>query len=218
MEQETLWWEEETGQLLSVVCRNCPEPHFQRRAAELLHIGCCAYEPVFTLFEIYKMVAAGESHFFMKQVYNNPQNTIYEYEIIAGAFIHPLFYERISEDLESPAEKYERLKQSPPTVYQAVDERLAYAVCQFFVDGKGCGLDARFKTSICRSFICGAIEDRLPEKERRQLATWQRTIRDEAELFHRKYRAVFQEKGWTLRKNVEEIVQYFEQLSKEENK
>jgi hypothetical protein len=215
MKYGTIKWDAKSNQLLSTVCRNCPDPHFQRRSEELPHIGCCAYEPVFTLFEIYKMIAAGETDFFMEQLYRNPRNTIYEYEIVAGAFIHPLFYSRRPGESESPAERYERLRQSPRTAYQAVDERLAYAVCQFFVDGKGCGLNPHFKTSICRSFICDAIEERLSEEERKQLSARQRMIRDEAEPFHRKYRAIFQEKGWTLGDNIEEIMVYLQELNQQ---
>ncbi|MED0678178.1 hypothetical protein P4S83_07400 [Aneurinibacillus thermoaerophilus] len=215
MGNDVLWWEEENRQLLSAVCRNCPEPHFQRRSGDLPHIGCCAYEPVFTLFEIYKMIAAGKTEFFLKEIYANPQNEIYDYEIVAGASIQPLFYERSSEEDESPAERYERLKRSPNTAYLAVDERLAYAVCQFFIDGKGCGLDPRFKTSICRSFICSSIEEQLTEEERKHLSAWQRAIRDEAEPFHRRHKAILEEKGWTLRNHVHGIVEYFRQVSKE---
>jgi hypothetical protein len=212
MKDTSLWWEEESKQLLSTVCRCCPEPHFQRRSPELLHIGCCAYEPVFTLFEIYKMVVAGEEDFFLEQIYYNPKNTVYDYEIVAGAYIHPLFYQRIPEEEESPAERYEKLRQSPHTAYQAVDERLAYAVCQFFVDGKGCGLNPQFKTSICRSFICGAIEDRLTDEERAQLAVWQRAIREEAEPFHRRHQAILRERGWTLPQHVDSIIDYFKKI------
>ncbi|MBN6187989.1 hypothetical protein JQN58_14030 [Aneurinibacillus sp. BA2021] len=216
MADNTLWWDEGSRQLLSDVCRACPEPHFQRRSPKLPHIGCCAYEPVFTLFEIYKMIVAGETQFFLQSIYNNPRNSVHEYEIVAGASIHPLFYERAAGETESPAQRYERLQQSPRTMYQAVDERLAYAVCQFFVEGKGCGLAPAFKTSICRSFICSAIEDRLSKEEHKRLAGWQRTIRDEAEPFHRKHKAVLMQKGWTLADHMEEVIDYFHMLAKKD--
>ncbi|ERI08583.1 hypothetical protein [Aneurinibacillus aneurinilyticus] len=216
MEHNAVQWDVKNQQLLSEVCRCCPDSHFERRSKELPHIGCCAYEPVFTLFEVYKMIAAEKTEFFLEVLYRNPRNTIHDYEIVAGAFIHPLFYQRDSTSLESPAERYDKLRQSPHTVYKAVDERLAYAVCQFFIDGKGCGLNASFKTSICRSFICGAIEEKLSGDEREWLGKRQRAIRDEAEPFHRKYKTVFHERGWTLPNNIEEIIVYFEQLSRKQ--
>lgn len=213
MEENTLWWDKKSKQLLSGVCRACPEPHFQRRSPELPHIGCCAYEPVFTLFEIYKMIAADATDFFLKQIYENPLNEIHAYEIVAGATIHPLFYKQPEGELTSPAQRYDQLRQSPHTMYKAVDERLAYAVCQFFVDGKGCGLAPQYKTSICRSFICSAIEERLSTVERKKLSDWQRTIRDEAEPFHREHRNILMQKGWTLTENIENIIDYFQRYA-----
>lgn len=208
-----LTWDEEAKQLLSVVCRNCPEPHFQRRSPSLPHIGCCAYEPVFTLFEIYRMIESGQTDFFLNQVYSHPDNTVCEYEIIAGARIDALFYEKQAGEDEAPVERYHRLLQSPRTIYQATDERLAYAVCQFFEDGRGCGLDPRFKTGICRSFICTSIEDQLSVSERKQLADWQRIIREEGEPFHRREQAELEKRGWTLLDHVELIVSYFTELA-----
>ncbi|WP_047153116.1 hypothetical protein [Aneurinibacillus tyrosinisolvens] len=209
MTNQQLVWEEETKQLLSPVCRQCPEPHFQPRAGELPRIGCCAYEPVFTLYEIYRMVKEGAAEFFLNSIYRHPKNTVYDYEIIAGAYLHPLFYKKLPGEDISPFQRYEEWKGQAGTAYKAVDERLAYAMCQFFVDGKGCGLDPRFKTSICRSFICESVEQRLSGEERKKLAEWQRSIREEAEPFHRKHKAILQEKGMSLPENVHGIIEYF---------
>lgn len=206
-------WDRDAGQLLSAVCQNCPEPHFQRRTPQLPHIGCCAYEPVFTLFEIYKMIEDGQTDFFLNQVYSHPDNTVCEYEIIVGARIDPLFYEKQPGEKEAPFERYERLLQSPRTIYQATDERLAYAVCQFFENGRGCGLQPKFKTGICRSFICTSIEEVLSDTERKQLADWQRVIREEADPFHRRQQAELERRGWTLPDHVEQIIDHFTALS-----
>jgi hypothetical protein len=216
MEETVISWDVENKQLLSPVCRRCPEPHFQPRTDQQAHIGCCAYEPVFTLYEIYAMVRAGEERFFLENIYKNPVNTIYPYEITAGGRLHPSYYVKKEGQEISPYEKTKDLSQNQRTRFLAVDEKLAYTVCQFFVDGKGCGLDARFKTSICRSFICQSIEDKLSKRDGEQLDAWRRSIREEAEPFHRHHKKVLQKEGITLLEDVQAVLGYFRKLIDEE--
>ncbi|WCK55495.1 hypothetical protein PP175_05970 [Aneurinibacillus sp. Ricciae_BoGa-3] len=212
MEQKVISWDGENKQLLSTVCRRCPEPHFQPRTDELGHIGCCAYEPVFTLYEIYAMIRAGEEKYFLESIYHNPLNTIHPYEIMAGGRVHPSYYGKKDGEALSPHEKADALSHNPRTRFLAVDEKLSYTVCQFFIDGKGCGLDPRFKTSICRSFICQSIEDKLSEREREQLDSWRRSIREEAEPFHRYHKKILEREGITLLEDVHAVMDYFRKL------
>ncbi|WP_027414802.1 hypothetical protein [Aneurinibacillus terranovensis] len=212
MKENRIDWDETNLQILSSMCRKCPEPHFQPRTPELPQIGCCAYEPVFTLFEIYKMVSSGEEEFFLHSIYPNPKNTVYDYEIIAGGNIHPLFYKKQPGQTETPYERHESLKKSVSTAYLAVDERLGYTMCQFFEEENGCGLPPAFKTSICRSFMCCSIEKALTEEERVLLDDWRRRIREEAETFHRKHKEVLQGKGISLGGNVLDIIGYLKQV------
>ena len=99
-------------------------------------IGCCRYEPVFTLFEIWKMVKGDEVNFFLEEIYQNEKNQVFAYEIIAGAEVHPSFYEK-GKNGEIPFQLYNRWKESKNSCYRAIDLRLRYCSCTFFQDGKG---------------------------------------------------------------------------------
>jgi hypothetical protein len=200
-------WDQENRQLLSIQCRQCQDPHFQSISKEFEQVGCCRYEPVFTLFEIWKMLKKDQESFFKKEIYFNPRNRVFAYEIIAGAIIHPLFYER-GEDGCIPAERYNQLMSNPHTKYQGIDLRLKYGICSFFVKGEGCGLEPSFKTSICRMFICDSIEDTLNKKELKKLHDMQRMVREEADCFQRAHVQALKQKGINLIEHLDQVVDY----------
>lgn len=199
-------WDADNKQILSALCMHCKDPDFTPIFEDMENVGCCRYEPVFTLFEIYKMASEGESDFFLQQIYHHPNRRVYPYEIVIGA--------RIDQRFNRPEEQenYKRWLNNPSTRYRAEDLRLKYATCSFFLSGQGCRLPPHYKTSICRSFVCHTIEDQVSEETRQHLQTWQRNIIDEAEKFNRYHRERLQKKGLNLVDHVSEILQYFTQM------
>ncbi|HBI03374.1 MAG TPA: hypothetical protein DDY49_05005 [Paenibacillaceae bacterium] len=207
----TFIWDQHNKQLLSPHCRQCRDPHFQRISEDFEPAGCCRYEPVFTLFELWKMVRSGEESFLKKEIWNHPQNHIYEYEIIAGAHMHSSFYEK-REDGSIPSHVFEQLMGSQHTKYQAVDLRLKYGICPFFIKGEGCGLKPSFKTSICRMFICDSIEEALNKKELEKLHGIQRKVQEEANTFNSFHAGILREKGLDLIRHLDEVIDYLRQV------
>ncbi len=196
-------WDADNNQILSALCMHCKDPDFTPIFEDMENVGCCRYEPVFTLFEINKMVLDGEVDFFIQQIYHHPNRRVYPFEIVIGAQVDQRF-NRAAEQ-----EKYKKWLNNPSTRYRAVDFKLKYAICSFFILGKWCGLPPHFKTSICRSFVCLTIEDTASEKTRQQMQTWQRNIVDEAEKFNRFHRERLQKKGLNLIDHMDDILQYF---------
>lgn len=207
----TFIWDQPNEQLLSPQCRQCKDPHFQSLSPEFEPAGCCRYEPVFTLFEIWKMVRSGEESFFKEAIYANPQNRIFKYEIMAGAIIHPSFYEP-GEDGTIPSHVFNQLMGNQHTKYQAIDLRLKYGICPFFIKGEGCGLKPSFKTSICRMFICDSIEEALNKKELEKLHRIQREVRGKGDTFHRYHAGILQNKGLDLINHPDQILHYLRQI------
>ena len=194
-----LIWDQKHKQLLSHDCRNCPDPFFAPYSEDLPHVGCCSYSPVFTLFEIYKMVQASEELFFWDRIYHNPNSTVKDYEIIVHAHVHSKFDEAKKEiGLSSKLEEE--------------DFKLRFSVCQFFKDGKGCGLNPHFKNKVCRSFICPALEDRMEDSEKQHLEDHVKEIQAEVEGFLNVHETVLKQRGWTFADHMEEIVDYLEKL------
>src|SRR5699024_794192 len=137
-------WDAHFKQLLSTQCQRCPDPYFAPLHHQLPHVGCCSHSPVFGLFEIYKMVKAGDRAFFVEQIYQNEHTVVDEYTLTVRAHIDPLYYEELPSNQMSPLEEE--------------DFKLGFSRCSFFVEGKGCGLNPLYKPSTCRSFICSTIE------------------------------------------------------------
>lgn len=203
-------WDRGNGQLLSSLCCSCSEEHFQSVSEELPPIGCCRYEPVFTLFEFWRMIKVGNRS-LLANIRFNPNNQIFPYEIIVGASIHPLFFKK-GRNGEIPYEEYKELLGRKGGKYQAVDLRLRYATCSFFQEGKGCGIMPIFKTSICRMFICDSIEEHLNPEKLKSLRTWQKEIREEADGFHRQHSEKLREKGIDFIKDWEGAIHYLESI------
>lgn len=207
----TFTWDQHNKQLLSPQCCQCKDPHFQSISEEFEPAGCCRYEPVFTLFEIWKMIRNGEESFFKKEIYFNRQNSINEYEIMAGAHIHSSFYKEKG-DGSNPSLLFYQLMSKKHTKYQAIDLRLKYGICSFFIEGKGCGLKPSFKTSICRMFICDSIEGTLNKKELEKLHKIQKEVREEADTFHRLHAGILQNKGLNLMHHLDQVLLYLRQV------
>lgn len=188
-------WDSEFKQIMTSLCRSCPDDYFAPYSKQMEHVGCCSYSPIFTLFEIWKMVKSEQVDFFMEQIYNNPCRTLGDYDIVIHAYVH---------------DAYEQSMEGKPLFETEEDDmRIKFSVCQFFKRGKGCGLNPFYKNSVCRSFICSAVEDKLDQASKLQLSQWARQIRTEADGFHEQYKKLFKEKGWSLRSHVTEILEYF---------
>ncbi|MBO8173004.1 MAG: hypothetical protein H0Z33_14080 [Bacillaceae bacterium] len=199
-------WDGDNKQILSSLCMHCGDPDFTPVFDDMENVGCCRYEPVFTLFEIYKMVRDGDDDFFMNHIYHHPKRRIFPYEILVEAQVDDRFYR--SEEQE----KYRKWLANASTRYRAVDFKMTYSICSFFVSGKGCGLPPRYKTSICRSFVCHTIEDQAAEETRQQLKTWQRSIIEEAESFNRVHQEQLQARGWNLIDHPDQVLTYLKML------
>jgi hypothetical protein len=191
-------WDKVNKQILSHECIRCPDEYFSPNNEGLPKVGCCSYSPVFTLFEIYKMVKEGDRQFFIDHIYNHEQNTVKEYEIVVHARINPLYFSHI----EGKA----------LTVIEEEDAKAAFSVCDFFVPSKGCGLDSHYKNSTCRSFICSTIEERLAPSEQDSLVNWVKEIRQESESFHSVHKSQLQRKKWNLKQDRDCILDYLTAL------
>lgn len=186
-------YDRENDQLLTPCCINCPDPYFQTQHHDLFHVGCCSYSPVFTLFEMAKMIRAERVDFFMERIYRNENNRIGPYEIEVHADVHPLF------------QKHDR---AGLTQVEREDLQQDFSVCQFFVPGKGCGLNPRFKTSVCRAFICTTVEERLAPEDKAMLDERTQAIYREAEAFNQKHETALKNKGWNLIDHLPQVLQY----------
>lgn len=190
-----LTYDNKNKQILTSICRNCPDEYFAPKHPSLPHVGCCSYSPVFTLFEIYKMLKENQKEFFIDQIYHNKSNTIRPYEIVIHANVHSLYDEC---DIQGQS------------ALEIEDTILGYSVCQFFEADKGCSLYPPFKTSVCRSFICSTIEENLSEVKKQELLTWVKGIRSEAEEFNLKHQTILQERKWNLLNNLAQVLNYLE--------
>jgi len=193
-------WDPIYKQLLSPQCKQCPDPYFAPYHDALPHVGCCSHSPAFGLFEIYKMVKAGDQTFFWEQIYHHEQSEVQELTITVNAHVHPLFKEVASKHSLSPQEEE--------------DLKLSFSVCSFFVRGKGCGLHPDYKNKICRGFICTAIEDQLDNQQRHDLAHRAREIRQEVETFEQQHQAYIKQKGWSFQTHMEDILDYLMTVNK----
>lgn len=187
-------WDSDFKQIMTSLCRSCPEDYFAPYRKELEHVGCCSYSPVFTLFEIWKMIKSGQTDFFIEKIYNNPYRSLGDYEIVIHAHVNEAYNRFAEGKLLSKMEEE--------------DMKLKFSVCQFFVRGKGCGLNPLYKNSVCRSFICSAVEDKLDQASRLQLGQWARQIRTEAEGFNEQHKEILKRKEWNLRSHSTQILEY----------
>lgn len=140
------------------------------------------------------MVKAGDRAFFMEKIYQHERSEIDRFSITVRARVHPLFFETIKAKKLTPMEEE--------------DLKLRFSVCCFFVVGKGCGLNPAYKPSVCRSFICSTIEERLDESEVLALTRRVRQIRNEARAFENVHRARLEQKNGSLKTDIESILDY----------
>jgi hypothetical protein len=190
-----LTYDKKNKQILTSICRSCPDEYFVPKHPSLLHVGCCSYSPVFTLFEIHKMLKENQKEFFIDEIYYNDSNTIRPFDIVIHSTVHSLFDEA---DIKGKS------------TLEIEDIKLGYSVCQFFKVNKGCSLHPPFKTSVCRSFICSTIEESLSEIKKQEMLTWVKGIRSEAEEFNLKHQAILQEQNLNLINNLEQVLNYLE--------
>src|SRR5699024_3011786 len=115
-----------------------------------------------------------------------------EYTLTVRAHIDPLYYEELPSNQMSPLEEE--------------DFKLGFSRCSFFVEGKGCGLNPLYKPSTCRSFICSTIEQELSENQLSELSYRVRQIKQEVQSFERLHKASIQRRKWTLKTNMEQIL------------
>lgn len=200
-------WDKDKKQILSTLCMNCTDNRFTPIFPDLENVGCCRYEPVFTLFEIYKMVQDDHEELFLHEIYDHKDNTIYPYEIMIHAKVDPRF--------GHPAiqQEYARLSHNKHTAYQAMEFRTRYAVCSFFVSGQGCGIDPRYKTSICRSFVCESVLQNGGTAEKAAISRWQSEIQQECDEFNRLAERQLKELGINLLDDVEQVIAYLKGLN-----
>ncbi|WP_078428439.1 hypothetical protein [Alkalihalobacterium alkalinitrilicum] len=184
-------------QILSEACFNCNDPYFKPGHSNLPSVGCCSYSPVISLFEIYKMVKQKDYRFFMNEIYNNPNCTIYDDYIIIHAEVHPSFHQKKTDHL-SDIEKD--------------DLKLSFSTCQFFQMYKGCTLYPSYKNATCRSFICSTIESQLDDHTQKKMIEWTRTIQVEAQTFNSYHRRVLVKNKLSFKKNVAAVLTYLEGL------
>lgn len=192
-----LTYDTKDKQILTSICRNCPDPYFAPKHPSFPHVGCCSYSPVFTLFEIYKMLKADQKEFFLGHIYTNTSNSIRPYEIVIHANVHSL---------------YDEIDQKDKSTTEIEDTRIGFSICQFFEEGKGCTLHPPFKTSVCRSFICSTVEERLSAFEKEKLLNEVKSIKSEAEEFKVKHRIGLQKKKWNLQDNLPDLLNYLENV------
>ncbi|QOY35380.1 hypothetical protein AWH56_022250 [Anaerobacillus isosaccharinicus] len=193
MDINMITFDSQYKQVLTSACLKCKDPYFAPAHPVMVHVGCCSYSPVFGLFEIYQMIKAGNSEFFMESIYHHRSATIMQYEIIINAEVSPLFYEQKINHL-SPIEKD--------------DIRLQYSVCQFFKQQKGCTLPATYKNSTCRSFICLTVEEQLDDQTQAELKKWNTLIKQEVNAFVEQHRLELQRRSLNLQTNVQGVVDY----------
>ncbi|MDE5411831.1 hypothetical protein [Alkalihalobacterium chitinilyticum] len=184
-------------QILSKACFNCSDSYFQPGHSSLPVIGCCSYSPVISLYEINQMVQQTDRNFFINTIYKNDNCTINDFNIIIHAHVHPLFEEENTDQLSS---------------IELSDLKLSYSTCQFFERNKGCSLKPSYKNATCRSFICSTIEDQLDTEHQKHLSEWSRTIQLETKTFNDIHQAILKEKGLSLTKNVDTVLDYLENL------
>jgi hypothetical protein len=180
-------------QILTPLCRQCPEEYFKPLTDQIPHVGCCSYSPVFTLFEVYKIIKEDQIPFFLENIYHNPKATIFPYEIEVHARVHLSF---------------EQYDSSSFTQIEKEDLRIKFSVCQYFEQGKGCGLPPLFKTSVCRSFICSSVEERLDRDEKRKFTLYVRKIRSEASQFNLLHKKRLVEKGINFVHHLPQVLDY----------
>jgi hypothetical protein len=179
------------------MCRQCPDEYFTPIDQRIPHVGCCSYSPVFTLFNIHKMLKEGQKEFFLDKIYYNKSNTIRAYNIVIHAEIDPLL------------DNYDTTTLS---TMEIEDIKIKFSVCQFFVEGKGCGLPPQFKTDICRTFICTTIEDQLSVQKKAQLTKWIKDIKQETSEFNIKHQDILSTRGMNLMDRLHDVMNYLEQV------
>ncbi|HJV45058.1 MAG TPA: hypothetical protein VJ824_04940 [Bacillota bacterium] len=190
-------WESQFKQILSDQCVNCSESYFAPYSNDLPHVGCCSYSPSFTLFEIYKMILCHSEEFFWEHIYRNPRRDLYDFKIIIRA------------NVSNP---FQQIDKTGLSIIQVDDLRLQFSICQFFVLGKGCGLNPAFKNETCRSFICHSVENQLSVEQSKDLNQWIREIQSEVKAFNTLYENFFRSKEWTFLNHMQDIVRYFREI------
>ena len=180
-------------QVLTSACIKCKDPYFAPAFPQMIHVGCCSYSPVFSLFEIYQMIKGGNTEFFIESIYSHQCATIMPYEIIINAEINPLFNKQKIDHLSS---------------IEKDDIRLQYSVCQFFEQQKGCALPPTYKNSTCRSFICLTVEEQLDDQTQTELKKWNTLIKQEVNAFVEQHRLALQKRGLNLQTNVQDVIDY----------
>lgn len=195
-------WDSLNKQILTTLCRHCPDEYFAPYFPASPHVGCCSYSPTFGLFEIHNMVKAGKRDFFLRKIYENERAEITGEGILVHANVDP-YYEELVEHQELSRLEVE-------------DLRLRFSICQFFEQEKGCGLPPAFKNSTCRSFICLAVEERLSDREKQQLTGWAKDILSEVDEFVHRHSNVLKANGWTLQNDIHQILDYLASVHEKE--
>jgi hypothetical protein len=190
-------YDERHKQILSPLCRKCPDEYFSPIDQRIPHVGCCSYSPVFTLFDIHKMLKDGQRAFFLEKIYNNESNTIRPYNIVIHANVHPLFDDYDTSTLSD---------------IEREDIKIKFSVCQFFEAGKGCGLPPQFKTDICRSFICSTVEEQISHEKMDQLTQWIKRIKQETSQFNTKHQNILSDKGLDIKMQLHDVLDYLEHV------
>ena len=182
-------------QLLTTACLNCKDPYFAPAKPTMMHVGCCSYSPVFSLFEIYKMLQDNNKEFFLESIYHHKSAEITPYEVVIHAKVDPLFEENKLEHLS--------------TIEQE-DIRLQYSVCQFFKPQKGCNLPPSYKNATCRSFICLTVEEKLNSHTKTEVKNWNILIQKEVNSFVKQHEKALKLRGINLQNNVISVLDYLQ--------
>ncbi|MBU8907986.1 hypothetical protein [Desertibacillus haloalkaliphilus] len=191
-----IYYDNTYKQILTPVCRECPDDYFSCRAKGLPDVGCCSYSPTFTLFELYKIVK-DQRYDLIDRLSRNHNVTWNRYEVIVHANIDTSFFE---------------IDLSPLSTIEQDDLKLQHSVCQFFIEGKGCGLDPTYKTSVCRSFFCTTVEDRLSLDEGVQIGAAVKEIKADAEMFNNFHERELKIRNVTLKDNFGEVINYLKEI------
>ncbi|WP_100372933.1 hypothetical protein [Bacillus sp. FJAT-45037] len=182
-------------QLLTNACLTCQDPHFQRPTDKMPHVGCCSYSPIFSLFELHKIVMKDSSFFF--HLLNDENSHLNAYDIRVNAWIHP---------------EYTTYQDRSLSKMEKEDVKISYSICRFFEEGTGCTLSPTFKNATCRSFICTTVEDSLDQSHKNQFFSWVKTIQTEAYSFHKEHREHLENRKIDLIHNPQAVFDYLKSI------
>lgn len=159
--------------------------------------GCCSYFPKFYPVDLQRMSHSAEGLSVLETILNHPGVEFFDDHIVVKGTYDAVLHDKMLNEGSIPNDGH------------ILDSTVFFRTCPFVRSGFGCTLKPRYRTYVCNFFVCREVlENPLYQQ---QIAPYIRE-RDNYVRFleweNNQLLQAMQEKGLTLRSNMNEVIAF----------